>query len=265
MEKRSYYDCIRIKTDDGQREYLLPIHAYPGRRMVLELAPAPPRARSHTNGTTVQDVWRLEQFALTAVDELRGGLSKARIKISEISDARTRMAHLHATQPLQGAWGDETARTRAGAHDVDASTAHEEEEEYRRAVEEMQAEMQELEREIFLGPGVEMGHENIFVGHSRGSRRAAPAAPTDTRKAAKVLQMASKGIGGRGATSRGAARDAFEMPFDFPVKALARDALSGTPSGKAAPQYYVPASNYVSSLTKTPRGKGADGTLHLRS
>jgi hypothetical protein len=36
LEKRSYYDCIRIKTDDGQREYLLPIHAYPGRPMVLE-------------------------------------------------------------------------------------------------------------------------------------------------------------------------------------------------------------------------------------
>jgi len=35
LEKRSYYDCIHVKTDDGQREYMIPIHAYPGRRMVL--------------------------------------------------------------------------------------------------------------------------------------------------------------------------------------------------------------------------------------
>jgi hypothetical protein len=160
LEKRSYYDCIRIKTDDGQREYLLPLHAYPGRRMVLEHVPAPlpPRAK---NWTQVQDVWRLEQFALTAVDTLRSGMSQARIKVAEMSAARANRSR----QGLDDAGKDDNGVE--GGHRAQPDS--EDEEEYARALDEMQAEMQELEKEIFLGPGVEMGHANIFVGDTDGA------------------------------------------------------------------------------------------------
>ncbi len=245
LEKRSYYDCIRIKTDDGQREYLLPLHAYPGRRMVLEHVPAPLPARAK-NWTQVQDVWRLEQFALTAVDELRSGMSKARIKVAEMSEAR-------ASRTRQGL--DD-----AGSADSCAGGGHrarpdgEDEEEYARALDEMQAEMQELEKEIFLGPGVEMGHANIMVGDSEGMPLVKQGGLRTPGRASADLPTA--GIGGRGNTQV-SANDPFEMPFDYPMNPHPR----GTPTPTPTPWQYVPPAAYVPLSTNSPRAKpsGADG------
>lgn len=229
LEKRSYYDCIRIKTDDGQREYLLPLHAYPGRRMVLEHVPAPLPPRAN-NWTQVQDVWRLEQFALTAVDQLRGSLSKARIKIADMPEVR----------------GGQCGKGKDGEKIKEQGP----QQDHRRALDEMQAEMMELEREIFLGPGVEMG-PSIFVG----SPGAASQERGGFRSPGRVsAHLPTSGVGGRGQTTDPTrVSDPFEMPFDYPMNPHPR----GTPTPTPTPWQYVPASTYVPLSTRSPREKAA--------
>jgi len=252
LEKRSYYDCIRIKTDDGEREYLLPVHAYPGRRMVLEHLPAPLPPRAHNNWTLVQDVMRLEQFALTSVDQLREGLGKARLKLAETSQAS-------AAVPRAAAGGDAPGVDEAG-NDRERKKEQAEEQAYKMAIDEMQEEMQELEKELFLGPGVEMGHPDIFVGDP-------PAATSGVYVGLRVVKSRAKsagpactfGIGGRGPSRRGG--DHFQMPFDFPINTHPRGIPSATPE---PPWQYVPASAYVPCSTMSPpakAGRGGGGQL----
>ena len=74
-ERRSYYDCLRIQCEDAEREYLLPIHAFPARRALIEAPFAPLPARPPLGAA--QRALRAEQFALTAVDRLRSALRAA--------------------------------------------------------------------------------------------------------------------------------------------------------------------------------------------
>jgi len=246
LEKRSYYDCIRIKTDDGQREYLMPVHAYPGRRMVLEHLPAPLPSRAHTNWTTVQDVMRLEQFALTSVDVLREGLGKARLKLAESSEARAAVPQAAGGGEAPGA--DEVGHDRAGKKEL------EEEEAYKTAIQEMQEEMQELEKELFLGPGVEMGHSGIYVGDPDAAKSGGYVAGLVRSRANSAGPARTSGIGGRGPSLGGG--DPFQMPFDYPLNPHPRGTPVATPE---PPWQYVPASAYVPLSTKSPRGKEGDG------
>lgn len=289
LEKRSYYDCIRIKTDDGQREYMLPIHAYPGRRMVIkQQSTATQHALAHTSSTTrVQDVLRLEQLALSAVDELRGGLSKARLRLAEICDATRHTGNashgVHASQrgntsqranASEMNWQGEASGVEGTQSGVEGTPSRlqppasiercvaacnvrqEEDGEYKRAVEEMQAEMEALEREIFLGPGGEMGGD-IFVGHPPAARSAV--LPSSV---AHMVHMAGKEIGGRGTTQRGAAPDSYEIPFDFPVNAMAKDLRYHNTDANSVPHTHV----YVPPLRYGPVSKktAADGRNALR-
>jgi hypothetical protein len=128
------------------------------------------------------------------------------------------------------------------------------------AIDEMQEEMQELEKELFLGPGVEMGHPDIFVGDP-------PAATSGVYVGLRVVKSRAKsagpactfGIGGRGPSRRGG--DHFQMPFDFPINTHPRGIPSATPE---PPWQYVPASAYVPCSTMSPpakAGRGGGGQL----
>ena len=164
----------------------------------------------------MQKVWRLEQYALAAVDDLRGSLRNGRLKMT-------------------------------GADGVDLGKASEDQE-CERAMEAMQREIQELEKEIFLGPGVEMCRGNICAGKAQSLQRGEErmelgprlglSTPVQTRDScAQVAAIQNHdlyryiaqsksgfrvqiGVGGRG----GGGREPFDMPFDYPLKGHARHA-----------------------------------------
>lgn len=118
----------------------------------------------------------------------------------------------------------------------------------------MQAEMMELEREIFLGPGVEMGHSNIFVGSACAASQDCRAFKTPSGGRSRADHPPTAGIGGRGQTTNLAqVCDPFEMPFDYPINPHPR----GTPTPTPPPWQYVPASAYVPLSTRSPRVKTA--------
>jgi hypothetical protein len=256
-EKRSYYDCIHIKTDDGLREYMLPVHAYPGQRMVLEHVPAPHRgveqllsgaspARAKGQAShaqrKVQDVWRLEQFALTCVDSLRSGLEKARVRIAEVADARTK-------RRVEVSTGGRVGRGSGGgeAADVEGYGDREQQEaedgECARALEQMQMEIEELEKEIFLGPGVEMSR------HPAAARR--PSAESQTGFSRWARERGPRGIRNGGGAP-------FDTPFDYPIKPL-NPHPRGTPTPVSMPWQYVRASEYVPYSSTRPHVHADDG------
>ena len=190
---------------------------------------------------TVQDVMRLEQFALTSVDVLREGLGKARLKLAESS------------VPQATGSGEAPGALEVGHYQARKKEL-EEEEAYKAAIQEMQEEMQELEKELFLGPGVEMGHSGINVGDPDAAKSGGYVAGLVRSHAGSAGPTRTSGIGGRGPSCGGG--DPFQMPFDYPLNPHPRGTPTATPE---PPWQYVPASAYVPMSTKSPRGKEGGG------
>ena len=251
QEKRSYYDCIRIKTDDdSHREYVLPVHGYPGKQMVLEHVPAPLPQQHGANWTRVQDVWRLEQLALTTVDSLRPQLKEARLKLETRFDGSAKLVGgereaANALHPARvAAWKEAGGQDWTDADEAERqqelTRQHEEEASHQKALEEMQAEMRLLEEEIFLGPGVEFGPK-AHVG--------VDGLPV-TSIAGNWDKAATCGRGGGSdisvlLTAKPDGRNPRERPIDYPFRKPVNPHPRGTPTPAPKPWQYCRLSEYI--------------------